>query len=248
MPSGQRVYAIGDIHGRLDLLDALIARIAQRDTEAPEVESHIVLLGDLVDRGPDSAGVVERARELAAAGDRVHVLGGNHEDMFLLAFRKPTALRSFLRYGGRETLMSYGIDGPTIDAAELAELQALMRERVPRAHYDFLDALPHQVRFGDYLFVHAGIDPLRPLDDQRPHDLRWIREPFLSHADSHGVVVVHGHTIVDEPDLRPNRIGLDTAAYESGRLTALALEGTARTLIATRQDDRGRIHIESREV
>ena len=247
IPDGKRVYAVGDIHGRLDLLDALLDAIATDDAARGEADTHIVLLGDLVDRGPDSRGVVERARQLATQ-PRVTVLGGNHEDMFLLAFRKPTALRSFLRYGGRETLESYGITAAELNVRNVEQLQGLLAERVPREHRDFIDGLPHQLRIGDYLFVHAGIDPERPLDDQRPQDMRWIREPFLSHAAGHGAIVVHGHTIVDEAEMLPNRIALDTGAFESGRLTALMLEGTARTIIATRQDADGTIHIETREV
>jgi serine/threonine protein phosphatase 1 len=151
--------------------------------------------------------------------------------MFLRGFDELEIFRHFLRHGGRETVLSYGIDRARFLQATMEEAQQLMRDAVPREDIVFLAGFEDMVQIGDYLFVHAGIDPRVALDEQKPRDLRWIREPFLSHPDSHGPVVVHGHTISDEPEDCGNRIGIDTGAFMSGRLTALVLEGTVRRYI-----------------
>jgi serine/threonine protein phosphatase 1 len=227
VPAGQRVYAVGDIHGRCDLFEALVAAIEEDDAASIPADTSVILLGDLVDRGPDSARVIALAREWQARR-RVRILGGNHEEMFLRSFEELEIFRHFLRHGGRETVLSYGIDRASFLQATMEEAQQLMREAVPREDIAFLESFEDMVTVGDYLFVHAGIDPRVPLDEQRLRDLRWIREPFLSHPDSYGPVVVHGHTISDSPEDCGNRIGIDTGAFMSGRLTALVLEGTAR--------------------
>jgi serine/threonine protein phosphatase 1 len=230
VPPGQRVYAVGDIHGRRDLFEALLAAIDADDAAAGPAETTIILLGDLVDRGPDSAGVIALARQWQARR-RVRILAGNHEEMFLRGFDELEVFRHFLRHGGRETVLSYGIDRAQFLQATMEEAQQLMRDSVPREDIGYLESFEDMVTIGDYLFVHAGIDPSVPLDEQRRRDLRWIREPFLSHAESHGPVVVHGHTISDAPEDCGNRIGIDTGAFMSGRLTALVLEGTERRYI-----------------
>ena len=230
LPEGERVYAVGDIHGRLDLFTELIRAIEADDAARPPARTTVILLGDLVDRGPDSAGVIAAARAWQQRR-RVRIVAGNHEEMFLRAFEEEEVLRPFLRHGGRETVLSYPVDRDAYAAADFAGVQALMQAAVPAADRAFIEDFEEQVRIGDYLFVHAGIMPEVPLDAQRPADLRWIREPFLSHPGDHGCVVVHGHTITPEPVIRPNRIGIDTGAFMSGRLTALALEGTDRWLI-----------------
>lgn len=236
IPSGERVYAIGDIHGRRDLFEVLIEAIEADDAAAGAAKTTVVLLGDLVDRGADSAGVIALAREWQARR-RVRILGGNHEEMFLRSFTELEMFRHFLRHGGRDTALSYGIDRAKFIAAEFEEAQELLRSHVPPEDIAFLESFEDMVTIGDYLFVHAGIDPRIPLDAQRRQDLRWIREPFLSHPDSHGPVVVHGHTISDEPEDCGNRIGIDTGAFMSGRLTALVLEGTARRYLEAVEDD-----------
>jgi serine/threonine protein phosphatase 1 len=240
VPSGQRVYAVGDIHGRCDLFEALVEAIEADDAAAGPAETTVVLLGDLVDRGADSAGVIELARQWQARR-RVRILGGNHEEMFLRSFDELEMFRHFLRHGGRDTALSYGIDRALFLAAELEEAQQLMRDHVPAEDIAFLEGFEDMVTIGDYLFVHAGIDPRVPLDAQRRQDLRWIREPFLSHTDSHGPVVVHGHTITEAPEDRGNRIGIDTGAFMSGRLTALALEGTTRRYIEAYEIEDGTV-------
>jgi serine/threonine protein phosphatase 1 len=236
VPAGERVYAVGDIHGRADLFAALIAAIDADDAARGSAKTTVVLLGDLVDRGPDSAGVVRLAREW---GERrqVRLILGNHEEMLLESLEKRETLRHFLRYGGRETVLSYPIDVAEWNSADLGQAQAMMRAAIPAAHLDYFNRAEDMILIGDYLFVHAGIAPEVPLDLQRSTDLRWIREPFLSHRASHGPVVVHGHTITDKPEFRPNRIGIDTGAYQSGVLTALALEGSHRWLVEARDEE-----------
>jgi serine/threonine protein phosphatase 1 len=246
IPAGQRVYAVGDIHGRLDLFEALIAAIEADDAANGSAETTVILLGDLVDRGPDSAGVVARAR--AWQGERsVRILAGNHEEMFLASFEKAETLKHFLRFGGKETVLSYGIDPHAYLTASVEEVQAMMHEAVPPEERAYLETFEDMIAIGDYLFVHAGIAPEVPLEEQKQRDLRWIREPFLSHTAPFGKVIVHGHTISDEPQDRGNRIGIDTGAYTSGRLTALVLEGESRRyLVAT--DDGGAITAAAREL
>ena len=239
IPDGQRVYAVGDIHGRLDLFEALVAAIEADDAARAPAETLIVLLGDLVDRGADSKGVVEFARDLQRRRP-VRILAGNHEEMFLRSLSDIETFRHFIRHGGRETLLSYGINHGQFQAASMEEAQQLASEAVPADHLAFLESFEDMIQLGDYLFVHAGIDPRLPIDQQRSRDLRWIREPFLSHEGSHGVVVVHGHTICDEPEDCGNRIGIDTGAFMSGRLTALILEGTARCYLEAAEED-GRV-------
>lgn len=244
VPAGTRYYAIGDVHGRRDLFDALVAAIEVDDERAQPAQTTIVLLGDLVDRGPDSAGVVESAIALA---DRraVVLLVGNHEEMFLDSFSDTGVLRHFLRHGGRETVLSYGMPRDRYDDATLEGLQQLMAEFIPPAHRAFLAAGADQLVAGDYIFVHAGIAPGVPLAEQQPHHLRWIREPFLEHGAPHERFVIHGHTITDEIDVRSNRFGIDTGAYRTGRLTALVLEGEGRRVIQAVDLD-GEIKIENR--
>lgn len=232
VPAGQRVYAVGDIHGRLDLFEQLVARIEADDASRGASDTTVVLLGDLVDRGPDSSRVIDRARRWARQR-KVRFVGGNHEEMFLSAFERDEALRHFLRYGGKETLLSYPLDQRTYDRATLEELRVLMPLIVPPEHIAFMKAMEPHVSIGDYLFVHAGIRPGLPVDEQQQSDLRWIRGEFLDDARDHGVVVVHGHTITDEVESRPNRIGIDTGAFSSGCLTAIGLEGSERWFLNT---------------
>jgi serine/threonine protein phosphatase 1 len=230
LPVGQRVYAVGDIHGRLDLFRALVDAIEADDAECGRAESLVVLLGDLVDRGPDSKGVIDLARDWQGRRP-VRILFGNHEEMFMRSLSDIEMFRHFLRHGGRETVLSYGVDPARFAQATLEEAQDLMREAVPAQDIAFIKSFEGMIRAGDYLFVHAGIDPRLPLEEQRERDLRWIREPFLSYAEPHGVVVVHGHTICEAVEDCGNRIGIDTGAFMTGRLTALVLEGSSRRYI-----------------
>ena len=241
-PPGTRFYAIGDVHGCDALFDALIAAIEQDDAEAPAADTTVVLLGDLVDRGPGSAQVIARARAWGAER-KVRYLAGNHEEMFLDSFREIGVLRHFLKHGGRETILSYPIAKSEYNKLDLDELQERLHQIVPKEDRDFLESFEEIIVAGDYAFVHAGIDPSRPLGEQARKDLLWIRERFLGHDAPFEKVVVHGHTIFKDVEQRPHRIGIDTGAFRYGRLTALALEGETRRYIQAVDKD-GSISIE----
>lgn len=234
IPDHQRVYAIGDIHGRLDLFESLLTTIAADDAERGEAETLLILLGDLVDRGPDSAGVVERAIALRDSGRPLRCLMGNHEEVFLRALGGDAKATKFLiRIGGRATLASYGVTDAEYNELDYEELARILAERVPASHVAFLESFEDMIEIGDYAFVHAGIRPGVALEDQKPSDLRWIREEFLSHVDAHARVVVHGHSISDDVERRANRIGIDTGAFASGRLSAVGLQGSDCWFLST---------------
>ncbi len=236
VPAGTAVYAIGDIHGRLDLLADLFARVAA-DPERGETERQVlVCLGDYVDRGAESAGVIDLILDQAPPGFEVVTLLGNHERLMIEFLDDVRRGPLWLRNGGDATLASYDIDvdaGAYLDAKPLLALQAALRENLPARHLDFLQNLKLAHAEGDYVFVHAGVRPGVPLAAQQEEDVIWIRELFLNSTADHGAVVVHGHTIRPEPEFRPNRIGIDTGAYFTGHLTCLALEGTKRRIIST---------------
>ncbi|MEL6530091.1 MAG: metallophosphoesterase family protein [Pseudomonadota bacterium] len=236
VPDGARYYVIGDIHGRLDLFNALIDAIEDDDSQRPGAKTEIILLGDLVDRGPDSAGVIARTREWQKQRT-VRVLAGNHEEMFLEAFEKPDVLRHFLKHGGRETIMSYGISKKQFNAMTLEELFAMLPQIVPQSERDYIGAFEEMIVAGDYLFVHAGIDPSVPIEAQKRSDMLWIRDRFLSHDGPLEKVVVHGHTIFERVMDCGNRIGIDTGAFRSGVLTALVLEADQRRILQACDSD-----------
>lgn len=241
VPKGTRYYVVGDIHGRLDLFDALIHAIEKDDKKRDDADTRIILLGDLVDRGPDSAGVIARTRKWQKKRN-VRVLAGNHEEMFLQSFEKVDVLRHFLKHGGRETIMSYGISRKQFNALTLDELFAALPNLVPQKDREFLAGFEEMIIAGDYLFVHAGIDPGAPVDAQKRSDLLWIRDRFLDHEGPLEKVVVHGHTIFDKVMDCGNRIGIDTGAFRSGVLTALVLEGKRRGVLQACETD-GEIEI-----
>ena len=237
VPKGERVFAIGDVHGRLDLLRELASAIEAHEAASPAARTTIILLGDLVDRGPESAGVLRFARDWQNRAN-VRILAGNHEEMFLKSFDNAEVLRHFLRHGGKETLLSFGMSWSAYATATVEKVREMMAEVVPAEDRAFIEGLEDKIAIGDYLFVHAGIEPEMPIEDQKPADLRWIREPFLSHAGPHPLMVVHGHTITQEPVDNGIRIGIDTGAYASGRLTALVLEGKQRRFLeASKAED-----------
>lgn len=230
----QRVYAIGDVHGCAAQLDRLIAAIDADDQACGGPPGTIILLGDLIDRGPDSAGVVERLIALRRERPSTRFLMGNHEEILLGAIEGETgALRMFTRIGGIETILSYGVSEQEYVDVDFDGLQALLRERIPAAHLAFIRGFEDMIISGDYVFVHAGIRPGLPLSDQKTKDLRWIRERFLADTAMHEKFIVHGHTITEDVDDRPNRLGIDTGCYLSGRLTAVALEEDRRWFLHT---------------
>jgi serine/threonine protein phosphatase 1 len=227
VPPGVCVYAVGDIHGRVDLLSEL-HRLIREDAGhlTPGTEKLVVYVGDYVDRGLESRQVVDLLLDRPLPDfTAVHLLG-NH-DAWLLSFLVEAQIGpTWLRYGGDATLHSYGVSvGLQRDDASIYDkLQADLRERVPRRHVDFLQSLELSYETGDYLFVHAGVRPTLPLDRQTAEDLLWIREPFLSWRRDLPKVVVHGHTVGADPIVRNNRIGIDTGACWTGCLTCLVLE------------------------
>lgn len=234
VPDGRRVYAIGDIHGRLDLLDELLALIVEDATAPRSPPAHLVLLGDLIDRGPDSAGVVLRAMGLRAPFAGVGVLRGNHEQAMLDALDGDLeALEHWLHFGGEAALESWGADRRALESATLDDQLAIARAVVPSSVHHWLMRRPVSGRIGDYYFAHAGVRPGVPLAEQAPADLIAIRQPFLDSRRRHGAVVIHGHSVRRDVEERPNRIGIDTGAWKTGVLTAVALEGEERWYLRT---------------
>jgi serine/threonine protein phosphatase 1 len=234
LPAGQRAYAVGDIHGRLDLLDQLLEKIAADDVARGSADTTLIFLGDLADRGPDSRGVIERLMAAEAAPGRTVFLAGNHEELLIRVWEGERAMAStFNRAGGKETLMSYGVAAETFDMWDLSEMTAATSRLIPVAHIDFLRRFQDWHQIGDYLFVHAGIRPGIHIEDQDITDLRWIRGEFIRSTENHGAMIIHGHTITADVDEHPNRIGIDTGAYASGILTAIGIEGTDRWFLKT---------------
>ena len=235
-PPGTRLYAIGDIHGRLDLLLRLQALIAADAARSSAPRRVLVYIGDYIDRGPDSAGVLDLLLDRPLPGFEIVHLLGNHEDTLLQFPDDMTVGPSWLTYGGVQTLESYDIEVPPSswrDEREIRRLQGEVRKRVPRRHVEFMRSLSLMHVEGDYLFVHAGIRPGIPLERQERDDLLWIRDEFLRSSADHGKIVVHGHTISEAPVVQSNRIGIDTGAFHTDRLTCVVLEGSSRTFLHT---------------
>jgi serine/threonine protein phosphatase 1 len=232
-----RIYAIGDIHGRLDLFEQILALIEQdMAVNATSAAMQLVLLGDYVDRGLQSSEVVDRILALRNDMPNLTCLKGNHEDVLLqvaMGVADEDMIASWLGYGGRETLASYGISSRILYSDDIATIADLARQVIPDSHREFLRHLPLYHENGDYFFVHAGVHPARTLTAQRDHDLMWIREPFLSWKEDFGKTVVHGHSISTNVETRTNRIGIDTGAYATGKLTAIILEENTRRFLET---------------
>jgi len=235
IPPGRRVYAVGDIHGCLGLLRKLHRLVLEHaETEPFNTRNAIIYLGDYVDRGDDSRGVIELLLN-EPLPDFEHIyLKGNHEESLLrfLADRHHGA--QWFGYGGDATLQSYGIRAT--DAGELADSEAVQRafaQNLPPEHLAFFNRLRLSHIEGDYLFVHAGVRPGVALNDQDEGDMLWIRDEFLRSNTDFGKVVVHGHSIANAPTVKHNRIGIDTGAFASGCLTCLVLEGTSRRFLTT---------------
>lgn len=236
IPEGYRVYAVGDIHGRNDLLGDVLERIEADSAARGQARIVLVFLGDFIDRGPDSAGVVERLRTYSPEGVRLVLLAGNHEEALLrILDGEGHLVADWLRFGGAECMQSYGVDPRRLRRMSPARAAEAIRKAIPAGHAEFLRGCDDTFRAGGYLFAHAGIRPGVPIAEQSQADLRWIREPFLKDTTDHGFVVVHGHTISAEVEERPNRIGIDTGAYRTGVLTAIGLEGNERWYVQATQ-------------
>jgi serine/threonine protein phosphatase 1 len=231
LPEGIRVYAIGDIHGRSDLLKEMFTVIDADMARNPVDRPIEVFLGDYIDRGPDSAHTLDLLLGRSLYRETVF-LKGNHEAFFLEVLRNPAKLEDWRQFGGLQTLMSYGLQ-PTLnpDATEQTDLIGALLEAMPRDHLSFLKDLKPSFTCGDFFFVHAGVRPGIPLKEQQENDLLWIRNEFLDSEENFGKFIVHGHTPVQEPDIRPNRINIDTGAYATGNLTLLTIQGSSMLAI-----------------
>jgi serine/threonine protein phosphatase 1 len=227
LPANIRIYAVGDIHGRADLLAETIARIDDDLRRRPIEHAREVYLGDYVDRGPDSKNVIDQLA-VRLVQQQAICLRGNHEAVFEAFLRDdPATIQHWAQLGALHTLVSYGVplrSGATRQSP--LDIQRSLRHVFPRTHDLFLQCLRNSFACGDFLFVHAGIKPGVPISEQSSEDLLWIRDEFLNSTIDHGHVIVHGHTPVDHPDIRSNRINIDTGAWRSGTLTCIAIEGS----------------------
>jgi serine/threonine protein phosphatase 1 len=232
-PEGMRIYAIGDVHGCAELLQALYARIDREIEQDRPADWRIIHVGDYGDRGPDTKRVldhiIERSRDR-----RVLSLMGNHDEAWLNFLADPLPVGLFVTHGGDTTAHSYGVDVDFSDATGRRAARDALQTAMPQAHLDFLRNLPRSFGFGDYFFCHAGIRPGVPLQIQDREDLIWIRKEFLNYGGLHPRVIVHGHTPSDQPELLPNRINVDTGAVKTGVLTAVVLDGTTKCIIDAR--------------
>ena len=227
LPEGVRIYAIGDVHGRADLLEQVFTRIDTHIAAHPVDYPIQVLVGDYIDRGPNSREVLDRLIGRAKSSEMV-LLKGNHETFVLEFLRNPSMLQSWSQMGGLETLMSYGIT-PSLnaDAKMQKELATTLQATLPKSHLILLQNLQSSFSCGGFFFAHAGARPGVPLTDQREADLLWIRDEFLLYEGKFEKIIVHGHTPVRVVDMRPNRINIDTGAYATGKLTCIIIERNA---------------------
>lgn len=224
LPANMRVYCVGDIHGRADLLMETLGRIDDDRQRRPVRHALEIYLGDYVDRGPDSSSVIDLLA-VRLVRNRAICLRGNHEALLEAFLGGSAELDSWLPLGALPTLASYGVS-PRSRTGSATELRRSLANAFPRTHRLFLQCLRYSFCCGDFLFVHAGIRPDIPIDAQDPHDLLWIRDEFLSSTQHHGKFIVHGHTPVPHPDIRDNRINIDTGAWRTGILTCIAIEGS----------------------
>jgi serine/threonine protein phosphatase 1 len=237
LPEGTRVYAIGDVHGRADLLDRILSQIDTHLSRNPVSRPIEVFLGDYVDRGPDSCRVIELLIRRREKHETI-CLKGNHETYLLEFLKDPKVFDIWREYGGLETLLSYGVSPPlSPDPAERKQLARSFAKILPKDHLRFFSRLKTKFTCGDFLFVHAGVQPGVPLDRQKEEHLLWIRDDFLRADNDFGKYIVHGHTPVEEPDIRPNRVNIDTGAFKTGRLTCLIIEGEEMQVIPQNGDD-----------
>jgi calcineurin-like phosphoesterase family protein len=234
VPEGVRVYAIGDIHGRADLLERQHALIEADFTANGAPVVHLVYLGDYIDRGPDSFGVVERLAEGPSSFVNVTLLRGNHEAMLLRFLEDPAVGPGWRQLGGLTTILSYGVDVEgALKEGGYPGLAEQFKAKLPARHRTLFAELKPSTTIGDYFFCHAGVRPGIPLEEQKQQDLLWIRDQFLDATEDFGKVIVHGHSPVEQPAFHKTRINIDTGAYATGRLTCLVLEGRSRRILST---------------
>ena len=241
LPTGVRIYAVGDIHGRLDLLNQLLARIGDDMSSRPAIRPVSIFLGDYIDRGPSSRETIDRLIEHGETNESVF-LKGNHEEIAINCLRDRGLFERWMRLGGLETLMSYGIaPRASFDDKQIVRLQAAFHEALPQSHFRFFRDLQTSFACGDYFFAHAGVKPDIPLSRQKDSDLLWIRQEFLSSRDDFGKIIIHGHTPTRDIEVGPNRVNIDTGAFASGRLTCLVIDESSLSVIDTggRSDRQG---------
>jgi serine/threonine protein phosphatase 1 len=233
LPVGVRIYAVGDIHGRLDLLGQLLSRVDADMADRPVTRPIFVFLGDYIDRGPSSRETIDRLLQRRELNECVF-LKGNHEQLVVDCLNNPRVFHHWLRLGGVETLASYGLTiGHLTSRTKVAELQAAFHRALPRAHLNFFREQQTSFACGDFFFAHAGIKPRVSLSRQTERDLLWIREEFLTSNDDFEKIIVHGHTPIHAIEVRPNRINIDTGAYATGRLTCLVIDDSSLSFIDT---------------
>ena len=234
VPEGNRLYVIGDIHGRIDLLQQIHNKIQQDAANYPG-SKHLIYLGDYIDRGDHSKDVIDLVLEQPLPGFEATYLRGNHEQSMLDFLQAAEVGHSWFNYGGLATLVSYNVKYNKIPTRknDFEDIQINLKERVPHAHINFLEKTEFSHIAGNYYFVHAGINPKVALKYQLPEDQLWVREDFVSYNKPHEKIIVHGHSITDEPDLQTNRIGIDTGAYITGKLTCLVLENATQRILQT---------------
>lgn len=230
-PAGVRIYAIGDIHGRHDCLSQMHRLIEEETRAAPDTDWRVVHLGDYCDRGPDTRDVMERLIEVTAADRRVLALRGNHDQAFLQFLEGRGSPMLFVNFGGETTARSYGVRADFSSPSALEETRRRLNAAVPESHREFLRSLPYAATLGDFFFCHAGIQPQVPFDKQDHETLLWIRDEFLDWPLLHPKLIVHGHTPVPQPEVRSNRVDVDTMAFHTGRLTALVIEGSDKRFL-----------------
>ncbi len=240
--AGELIYAVGDVHGRYDLFKRLLTLILEDwAVEGRGRRPLLIFCGDYVDRGPDSASVLEAMVWLQQRGDlQACFIKGNHEAAMMRFLDTPTDCAGWLRFGGVETLASYGVVAPAPDdPADCFRARDLLLQRMPSSHLRFLERLELMLVVGDYAFVHAGVQPGVDLKGQREEDLLWIRQEFLEDEGPFEKIIVHGHSWTDDqPHILPHRIGLDTGAYATGVLTAVRLDGEDIGVLQTRSGER----------
>ena len=230
-PQGLRIYAIGDVHGRFDLLKTMHQLIEQENEKVPPRDWVVIHLGDYVDRGPQSKEVLDFLVRATAASPRMIALAGNHDVGFIEFLETGDAYGLFAGNGGRQTALSYGVDIDFDDPDSVLSGWKQLVPLVPAAHVELLRGLERSASYGDFFFCHAGVRPGVELDLQDPDDLIWIRNEFLNDPGLYAKVIVHGHTPVSDVDVRLNRVNLDTGAFATSRLSGLMIEGERKFLL-----------------
>jgi len=233
LPPGVRIYAVGDIHGRLDLLNELLVRVDEDMSSRPATRAISIFLGDYIDRGPSSRETIDRLIAHAQANESVF-LKGNHEQIAINCLRDRGLFERWMRLGGLQTLTSYGITLAALsDERQIVRLQAAFHDALPQSHFRFFRDLQSSFTCGDYFFAHAGVKPDVALARQKESDLLWIRQEFLASRGDFGKIVIHGHTPVREIEVEPNRVNIDTGAFATGRLTCLVIDESSLSVIDT---------------